>query len=150
MKYKGLKLILQDDYEANNMAIGDNLKRLRRDKQWTQDQLATECGIRVGQISKLERNEADPKLKTLYALINALECSPNALLNDVSDTNLDGLLSMVLERMQKLPDENKNVLLDIIDKYCIAVSMQKMLDDKSARFMGFSRLMSSTEEMAKK
>ena len=132
------------------MAIGENLKRLRRDKQLTQGELAEQSGIRVGQISKIERNEVDPKLSTIYALINALECSPNALLNDVSDTNLDGLLAMVLERMQKLPDHSKNNLIDIIDKYCIATSMQALMDKDSTKIFGLSNFVSSNEEMAKK
>ncbi|WP_399495558.1 helix-turn-helix domain-containing protein, partial [Streptomyces sp. P9(2023)] len=44
------------------MSIGENLKRIRRDKGWTQSELANNCGIRLGQISKIERNETDPKL----------------------------------------------------------------------------------------
>ena len=43
------------------MSIGENLKRLRRDKGWTQGELADNCGIRLGQISKIERDETDPK-----------------------------------------------------------------------------------------
>lgn len=131
------------------MAIGENLKRLRRDKHLTQGELAEQSGIRVGQVSKIERNEVDPKLSTIYSLINALECSPNALINDVSSTNLDGLLSMALERMQKLPDENKNTLLDIIDKYCIAMSMQALLDKENNKILGLIPMKGSNEEMAK-
>ncbi|EOA2565072.1 helix-turn-helix domain-containing protein, partial [Vibrio vulnificus] len=66
------------------MSIGENLKRLRRDKGWTQGELADNCGIRLGQISKIERNETDPKLSTIYAITKALDCTPNALLMDVS------------------------------------------------------------------
>jgi transcriptional regulator with XRE-family HTH domain len=139
--------MLQDDFEVNNVAIGENLRRLRRDKHLTQGELANLCNIRVGQISKIERNDVDPKLSTIYALIDALECSPNALLNDVSDTNLDGLLAMVLERVQKLPDHSKNSLIDIMDKYCIAMSMQALLDKDSHKILGLSNFAGSNEEM---
>lgn len=132
------------------MAIGENLRRLRRDRHLTQGELADLCNVRVGQISKIERNDVDPKLSTIYSLINALECSPNALLNDVSATNLDGLLSMVLERVQKLPDQSKNTLIDVIDKYCIATSMQVLLDKDDHKFFGLSNFAGSTEEMSKK
>lgn len=129
------------------MSIGANLKRLRRDKKFTQGELADKCGIRLGQISKIERDDTDPKLSTIHALMSALECTPNALLNDISKTSLDGRLAIVLERMQQLPDWNKNVLLEIIDKYCIAESMQSLLDKKT--LFGASFFTGSTEEMAK-
>jgi len=141
---------VQDYFKEINVAIGENLRRLRRDRHLTQGELADLCNVRVGQISKIERNDVDPKLSTIYSLINALECSPNALLNDVSATNLDGLLSMVLERVQKLPDQSKNTLIDVIDKYCIATSMQVLLDKDDHKFFGLSNFAGSTEEMSKK
>lgn len=142
-------MCLQDDFEENNVAIGENLKRLRRDKNLTQGELAELSGIRVGQVSKIERNEVDPKLSTIYSLINALECSPNALLNDVSDTNLDGLLMMAAERMQQLPEQNKNILLDIIDKYCVAMSMQALLEREDNKILGMTPIKGGIEPMAK-
>ena len=142
-----LQLTLQDKFNGVFMSIGENLKRLRRDKKLTQGELADKCGIRLGQISKIERNDTDPKLSTIYALINALECSPNALLNDISKTSLDGCLTIAVERMQKLPDRNKNILLDVIDKYCIAESMQYLLERKT--LFGASFFVGKTEEMSK-
>lgn len=143
-------MIPQDLIEDKKVAIGENLKRLRRDKQWTQGELAEASGIMTGQLSKIELNKADPKLKTIYSIINALECSPNALLSDVGDTNLDGRMTMALERAQTLPDQEKNTLLDVIDKYCIAVSMQGMMDNATNAPLGLNRSTGRTEELANK
>lgn len=132
------------------MALGENLKRLRRDKHWTQGDLAEASGVKVGHISKLERNESDPKISTIYKLINALGCSPNALLSDVSETNLDGLVAMAFERAQQLPEEEKSTLLDLIDKYCLAVSMQAILSDERGRFLGNQLVSGATEPLVKK
>ncbi|EKO3679029.1 helix-turn-helix transcriptional regulator [Vibrio metschnikovii] len=129
------------------MSIGENLKRIRRDKGWTQSELANNCGIRLGQISKIERNETDPKLSTIYAIIKALECTPNALLMDVSKTSLDAIMEIALERMQKLPDEDKEHLLAVIDKYCIAKSLQHMIEHNT--LFGISIFEGKTEELSK-
>ncbi len=141
-------MTLQDKFEDLNVAIGENLKRLRRDKGMTQGELAKLSNIRVGQISKIERNDVDPKLSTIYALINALECSPNSLLNDVAETNFDGLLAMVFERVQKLDDNDKNVIIDVVDKYCVAVSMKTLLDRNNTIF-GITPMSGTIEKMAK-
>lgn len=129
------------------MSIGENLKRIRRDKGWTQSELANHCGIRLGQISKIERNETDPKLSTIYAIIKALECTPNALLMDVSKTSLDAIMEIALERMHKLPDEDKEHLLAVIDKYCIAKSLQHMIEHNT--LFGISIFEGKTEELSK-
>lgn len=139
--------MLQHEYEGFNVALGENIKRLRRDKGWTQGDLADKSGIRVGQISKLERNEADPKLETLYKLMEALDCSPNTLLNDVKKTSIGGLLEMALERMEGLPEDDQRTLLKIIDKYCIAVSLQGMVGDSKNSIFGLSRFLGRTEEL---
>lgn len=133
------------------MALGDNIKRLRRDKQWTQGELAEKSGVKVGHISKLERNESDPKLETIYKLINALGCSPNALLSDISKTSLDGRLEIVLERVQGLPEKEKEHILDVIDKYCIAVGLQGLMENsQNGGFLslGLSTNTGRTEEMS--
>ncbi|HEY7886212.1 MAG TPA: helix-turn-helix domain-containing protein [Cellvibrionaceae bacterium] len=139
--------MLQHEIEGSDVALGENIRRLRRDRGWTQGDLAENSGIRVGQISKLERNEADPKLDTLYKLMEALKCSPNALLSDVKKTSLDGLMEMALERAQQLPDEDKQVLLKLIDKYCIAVSMQGLVEDANKGFLNLGRFGGKTEEL---
>ena len=139
--------MLQHDFEENIVALGDNLKRLRRDKNLTQGELADLSNIRVGQISKIERNEVDPKLSTIYGLINALGCTPNSLLNDVSETNLDGLMEMVLERTLALSEKEKTTLIDVIDKYCIAVSMQKLIGREDNKILGVTPIKGKNEEM---
>jgi len=93
------------------MALGENLSRLRRDKGWNQEELANRAGISLGQVSKIERNKDKPKLDTIYSLINALECTPNALLNDVTETSTNGRLEMALERLVELPEDEKEALI---------------------------------------
>jgi len=139
--------MLQAYLEGNNMALGDNVKRLRRDKGWSQGDLAEASGIKVGQISKLERNAAEPKSDTIYKLINALGCTPNTLLNDVVKTNTDGLLEMQLERLSNLEEADKKALINLIDKYCIAVSLQNIVDESSKQVFGINRMAGRTQHM---
>ena len=139
--------MLQGQFEGFIVAIGDNIKRLRRDRGWTQGELSEASGIKIGHVSKLERNESNPKLDTLQKLMNALDCSPNALLQDVENTSVDGLWMMAVERIQGLPDTDKTALLNIIDKYCIAVSLQDLMDTNSKSMFGFNISMGKTQEL---
>ncbi len=132
------------------MALGENLSRLRRDKGWNQEKLANLAGISLGQVSKIERNKDKPKLDTIYSLINALECTPNALLNDVTETSTNGRLEMALERLVELPEDEREALINIIDKYCLAVAYQKIGESNPVSFFNFGQLRGKTQELSKK
>jgi transcriptional regulator with XRE-family HTH domain len=132
------------------MALGENIRRMRRDKQWTQGKLAEVSGIKISHISKLERNSSDPKLGTLCRLLSALECSPNALLNDLDKTPLHGRVEIAMEGVQMLSDENKTHILDVVDKYCIAIRMQGLMDNTSKPLLGINQSLGKTEELASK
>lgn len=111
------------------MALGANLRRLRRDKGMTQGDVSLATGIRLNQISKIEQDKVDPKLSTVEKLISALECSANALLMDNKSVSLDSKLAAVLERVSKLPDRDKEIVMDVVDTYCMARGLGKLISE---------------------
>ncbi|ECH6751581.1 TPA: helix-turn-helix domain-containing protein [Salmonella enterica] len=129
------------------MSIGENLKRLRRDKGWTQTELAEASKIGLAQISKIEKDKTDPKLSTIYQLVNALGCTTEALLIDTQKSSVDSILSAALERIKQLSEKDKEIILTIIDKYCIGVSMQQLAEKRN--LFGFSIIDGKTPEMTK-
>ncbi|MIE73118.1 XRE family transcriptional regulator [Salmonella enterica subsp. diarizonae] len=129
------------------MSIGENLKRLRRDKGWTQTELAEASKIGLAQISKIEKDKTDPKLSTIYQLVNALECTTEALLIDTQKSSVDSILSAALDRIKQLSEKDKEIILTIIDKYCIGVSMQQLAEKRN--LFGFSIIDGKTPEMTK-
>ncbi|ECG8572487.1 helix-turn-helix transcriptional regulator [Salmonella enterica subsp. enterica serovar Newport] len=131
------------------MSIGENLKRIRRDRGWTQGELSLRCKVGFGQISKIERDETDPKLSTIYELMNALGCTADALLIDTEKSSIDSVMAVALERVKQLPEKDKEIILTIIDKYCIAISLQQIADKKV--IFGLQAVAEgSTPEMTKK
>ncbi|WP_369817825.1 helix-turn-helix domain-containing protein, partial [Alcanivorax sp. HI0007] len=51
---------------VTRMALGENLKRLRKLAGLTQGELAAVADMKLGHISKLERNETDAKVSTIH------------------------------------------------------------------------------------
>jgi transcriptional regulator with XRE-family HTH domain len=58
--------------------FGENLRKLRLSKGFTQEQLANELGIEISQISRIERGVINTSVTTLYAISKTLKI-------DVSD-----------------------------------------------------------------
>ncbi|WP_295581315.1 helix-turn-helix transcriptional regulator [uncultured Lamprocystis sp.] len=110
------------------MSLGQNIRRIRQAKGWTQGQLSEHTGIKIGHLSKLEQDEGDPKASTLYKLIQAFGCTPTGLMSDPDQsregTEADALLSMIFERVDNLPDKAKMSLVEVLDRFCMGWEME--------------------------
>ncbi len=67
------------------MTLGQNIKRIRKRKNWNQTRLANEIGISVTSICQIENGKTQPHMSTISALCEKLEISkPLLLLMSVS------------------------------------------------------------------
>jgi transcriptional regulator with XRE-family HTH domain len=62
--------------------VGGRVRRLRNEVALSQAELAEEVGITIAALSRIERNEAQPRPKTRRRLAEALGVSPRELLQD--------------------------------------------------------------------
>ena len=60
--------------------IGRNLRQLREDRLLTQEELGEAAGVSRDQISRIERNEVDPRFSTIRKLAKALDVDPRGLI----------------------------------------------------------------------
>lgn len=63
--------------------FGANVRAARRERNWTQEELAAQSGLAVVQVSRIERGKREIRLSTLLKLIDALEVSPEQLLHEL-------------------------------------------------------------------
>ena len=64
------------------MALGDKLSKLRKENNFTQEQLASVLGVSRQAISKWENNQGFPETEKLLQLSNIFEVSTDYLLKD--------------------------------------------------------------------
>ena len=102
------------------MSVGVNLKAIRKRKGLTQGQLAELSGIQLTQVSRLENDDTDPKASTLFKLMDALKCSADELMQSNANENEPAYVKRVVKRIDELTPLRRFVLLDIIQSYCKA------------------------------
>ena len=73
-----------------NLAIGEKIRKLRRDKNLTQEEVASHLGISFQSVSKWERGDGYPDITLLPALANYFGVTTDELLgmNEISMQNL--------------------------------------------------------------
>ena len=60
--------------------VGDKVKRLRDKRALTQEELAAKAGLTVAALSRIERNNAEPRPTTRRKLAKALGVDPSELI----------------------------------------------------------------------
>lgn len=68
------------DMEALLQQFGENVRRARHEREWTQEDLSARTGLAVVQISRIERGKREIRLGTLIRLLDAFDLPPEALL----------------------------------------------------------------------
>jgi transcriptional regulator with XRE-family HTH domain len=87
---------------------GQNLKYLRKQKSWTQDQLATELDIKRSLVGAYEEERAEPRLDVMQAISGMFDISlEDFLFRNLSEGNLSYLQK---RRMAKMEEEQKSVV----------------------------------------
>jgi transcriptional regulator with XRE-family HTH domain len=116
-----------------NKTFGGHLKTLRKHKKLTQSELAELSGLKLNHISKLERNEVEPKLSTLIKLKKALKISSNRLMNE-EDKSPEGILISSFEEISRLPEEDKNLINRVIGFVITNNRMERITNSNTPLF----------------
>lgn len=58
-----------------SMTVGEMIRRLRAERNWSQTELAERSGLTLSAISKFEIGQRQPQLESALAIVRALEVS---------------------------------------------------------------------------
>lgn len=94
------------------MSIGTTIKRLRRERDITQEQLAEYLGISTGAVSQWECDRTAPDIAQLPLLANVFDVSADELL-EIDGKKKDEIIQVFLEKYDEL--SNKGDLMSRFD-----------------------------------
>jgi transcriptional regulator with XRE-family HTH domain len=99
------------------MNIGERIIRLRKDKGWSQNELAKMLGTSGPIIGRYERNEMVPSVEVAKKLADAFETTLDYLVDETgkqTEIKDKAMLNRVVE-IEHLDQEDKNTVLRVID-----------------------------------
>lgn len=96
------------------MTIGEHIMLLRKQKGLSQSELGKAIGTSGDVIGRYERDVITPSIDVIVKVAEALEVSIDFLVGK-SKMVLDKQAVKRLEDITKLPDDNKNFVLNLID-----------------------------------
>ncbi len=115
--------------------FGEKLKMARKKLGWSQDKLGNKVGIHGRHVGKYENNKAMPNAETIIRIAKALTISIDYLLLDDLDENAtptiilrDSDLIRKFEAVEKMNEDDKHVIISLIDAYIKKQQIETVLD----------------------
>ena len=102
------------------MNVGDNIKKIRRDRGIQQKQMAIELGIDQSNYNKIENGKREPSLDLLNRVAGMFGVSVNDILNPGIElpkemTVEDKTMMEQVRLIQQLDDDDKHVIFKMIE-----------------------------------
>ena len=102
------------------MKFGDNLKKLRKAKKLSQEDLAEKLNVSRQSVSKWETSDAYPEMNNLLELCKVFHCRINDLVND-SIIDIDSLDENVKRKVISLKQEEQNKM-KVLSKFISVIA----------------------------
>jgi len=77
------------EFELKLDVLGEMIKKARKEKHLTQEQLGELVGVQKAQISKIENNTKDVRLSTIMKVFNALKAKVKMTIDFDPNTHLE-------------------------------------------------------------
>lgn len=99
------------------MNFGERLISLRKEKNWSQSDLADKAGVSRVIIGRYERNDALPSIEVAKSIADAFNISMDMLIGEGQNAKLDKKALKRMEELELLEDDKKRTLFDLMDTY---------------------------------
>lgn len=102
---------------SNELSIGNRIVILRKEKNWSQVELANQISASREIISRYERNESQPSVEMIIKMANAFGVTVDFLIGHSENSSFDKETVDRINNIQKMDSGTKNVLFNVIDTY---------------------------------
>ena len=97
--------------------VGSKISLLRKEKGWSQGDLAEQIGASREIIGKYERNENSPSLKMALKMAKAFGVTVDFLLGEGEYSSYDKDTVERIKNIQEMDSNTRSVLFNVIDTY---------------------------------
>jgi transcriptional regulator with XRE-family HTH domain len=122
----------------NMSSFGEKLRKLRKEKGWSQDELAEKIGIHGRHVGKYEAGKVLPNAETLIAAAAALEVSLDYLLLDSNGAEnpaamiRDRELLKDFEVVDHMDEKDRDIIKSLIDAFIKKKQIEAVMGDKTS------------------
>lgn len=102
---------------GNTLNIGSKISTLRKQKNWSQGDLAQKIDASREIIGKYERNENLPSIEMVAKMAKAFEVTVDFLIGEGENATFDKETVERINDIQKMDPDTRSILFNVIDTY---------------------------------
>jgi transcriptional regulator with XRE-family HTH domain len=115
------------------MNLGDKIKKLRKERKWSQAELAEKLNIHVTHVSRIETERFTPSLDLLKKLAGVFEVTTDYLvfedMENIGPVNFkDKSLYEKMKLLDELEEKDRDVIHGVIDTFLVKQQMWNVLN----------------------
>lgn len=115
------------------MKMSEKIKLLRKQRKWSQGDLADKLEVHITHISRIETGRYPPSLKLLKRMAELFEVTTDYLLYEDVDSvgQIDLENKTLYEKMkliEKLDESDRSIILGVIDAFLVKKKMWNVLN----------------------
>ena len=112
------------------MTFAEKIIKLRKERGWSQSDLARKIGVHTGHISRIEHDKANPSIEVLRKMTRAFGINADYLLDEnVGEPSpveiKDKSLAEKLKLIEELGEDDKKTIINVIESI---LTKKKMMD----------------------
>lgn len=117
------------------MYLHKKIRKLRKEKGYSQQQLADLLDIHLTHINRLENDHSQPSIEIIKKIINIFEVSADFLLDDNNDSfeiEIENRnLAEKIRLIDKLEEKDQEALIQVIDSMLTKQKMKDLLSQQT-------------------
>ena len=97
--------------------LGSMIRKVRRERGYTQEVLAEKANISLMYIGEIERGVKMPSMRIFIKIIETLETSADYLLRNEISSGKDFIFDEITKKLEGLTPQQRKTASDILDAY---------------------------------
>jgi transcriptional regulator with XRE-family HTH domain len=116
---------------TQKVTLANRIQELRKQKGWSQTELAQKIGVSYTQMSRYEVKGVQPPANTLKKLADVLDTTVDYLVSGDKDEKVkaslkDAELLQQFKAVEQFTDDDKSVVKKLIDAFIVKKQLQQM------------------------
>ncbi|MEL7567920.1 MAG: helix-turn-helix transcriptional regulator [Dehalobacterium sp.] len=98
--------------------VGERIRNLRKERNWTQEELAHRANIHRSHLGEIERGETSVTVESIAKIANAFEITVEDIFRNLQpsyENKGNDVLALLMNKVNKLSKGNQKVVLDFLD-----------------------------------
>lgn len=110
------------------MDLKQRLKHLRKQRGWSQEQVASLMGMDRGQYSRVENEKVEPNLSTLKKIATAFDIQLIDLFDENVDLDVNSKNKPLLDKLKLIEQLDEDIQTSLFKMIDVAISNKRLKD----------------------